>query len=57
MREPLSYEVRDGIAWLTIDRPGARNALSAAVREALWDGAHRFNGEAAARFWPSRAPG
>ncbi len=49
MSEPVSYEVRDGVAWLTIDRPGACNALSAAVREALWDGVRRFNGDADAR--------
>ncbi len=40
---PVRYEVDDGVAWLTIDRPEARNALSAAVREGLWDGVRRFN--------------
>lgn len=49
MSEAVTYEVRDGVAWLTIDRPGARNALSAAVREALWGGVRRFNGDAQAR--------
>ncbi|CQD23958.1 enoyl-CoA hydratase/isomerase [Mycobacterium lentiflavum] len=49
MSEAVTYEVRDGVAWLTIDRPGARNALSAAVREALWDGVRRFNDDAHAR--------
>ena len=39
----VSYAVVDGVAWLTIERPEARNALSAAVREGLWDGVHRFN--------------
>ncbi len=39
----VRYEVRDGVAWLTIDRPEAANALSAAVREGLWEGTHRFN--------------
>ena len=40
---PVRYEVDDGVAWLTIDRPEARNALSAAVRQGLWDGVRRFN--------------
>lgn len=38
----VTYEVRAGVAWLTIDRPEARNALSAEVREGLWDGTRRF---------------
>jgi enoyl-CoA hydratase/carnithine racemase len=36
------YEVVDGVAWLTIDRPEARNALSKDVRDGLWEGARRF---------------
>ena len=39
----VSYAVVDGVAWLTIERPEARNALSAAVRDGLWDGVRRFN--------------
>ncbi|WP_326949141.1 enoyl-CoA hydratase-related protein [Amycolatopsis sp. NBC_01307] len=38
----VSYEVDNGVAWLTIDRPEARNALSKQVRDGLWDGARRF---------------
>jgi enoyl-CoA hydratase/carnithine racemase len=38
----VTYEVVDGVAWLTIDRPEARNALSKAVRDGLWEGARRF---------------
>lgn len=41
----VRYEVDNGVAWLTIDRPEARNALSAAVRQGLWDGVRRFNGD------------
>ena len=41
----VTYEVDNGVAWLTIDRPEARNALSAAVRAGLWDGVRRFNGD------------
>ena len=33
MSDPVRYEVARGVAWLTIDRPDARNALSQAVRE------------------------
>ena len=40
--EVVRYEVDDGVAWLTIDRPEARNALSRAVRDGLWDGFRRF---------------
>ena len=40
--EVVRYEVDDGVAWLTIDRPEARNALSQAVRDGLWAGARRF---------------
>lgn len=31
MTEELHLEVRDGIAWLTVDRPAVRNALSAQI--------------------------
>ncbi|MDN5917672.1 MAG: enoyl-CoA hydratase-related protein [Pseudonocardia sp.] len=39
---PVTYEVTDGVAWLTIDRPQARNALSKQVRDGLWAGTRRF---------------
>lgn len=42
MGEVVRYEVVDGVAWLTIDRPEARNALSREVRDGLWDGYRRF---------------
>jgi enoyl-CoA hydratase/carnithine racemase len=41
----VRYEVDNGVAWLTINRPEARNALNAAVREGLYAGVHRFNGD------------
>jgi enoyl-CoA hydratase/carnithine racemase len=44
----VTYEVVDRVAWLTINRPEARNALSKDVREGLWEGAHRFVGDDAA---------
>jgi len=39
----VDYEVRNEIAWLTINRPEARNSLSKAVREGLFDGISKFN--------------
>jgi len=43
MNEVVRYEVVDRVAWLTIDRPEARNALNADVRSGLWSGVRRFN--------------
>jgi enoyl-CoA hydratase/carnithine racemase len=43
VNDVVRYEVDDGVAWLTIDRPEARNALSKAVRDGLWAGVRRFN--------------
>lgn len=45
----VTYEVRDAVAWLTIDRPDARNSLNKAVREGLFDGVRRFNADDAAK--------
>jgi enoyl-CoA hydratase/carnithine racemase len=35
MSDEVLYEIVDGAAWITINRPDARNALSTAVREGL----------------------
>ena len=43
MPDAVSYTVTKGVAWLTIERPEARNALNAAVREGLYAGVRRFN--------------
>jgi len=40
--EVVTYAVADKVAWLTIDREEARNALSKAVRDGLWAGFRRF---------------
>ncbi len=40
--EPISYELSDGIATITIDRPDAMNAINNAVREGLWAAFRRF---------------
>jgi enoyl-CoA hydratase/carnithine racemase len=45
VRPPVSYLLDNGVAWLTIERPEARNALSKAVREGLWAGVRRFNSD------------
>src|SRR5580704_4696456 len=49
MADAVSYRVDSGVAWLTIERPEARNALSAAVREGLFSGARRFNADDSAK--------
>jgi enoyl-CoA hydratase/carnithine racemase len=50
MREdPVLYEIDDGVAWLTINRPDSRNALSRDVREGLFEGVSRFNADSAAK--------
>ena len=45
----VTYELVGPVAWVTIDRAEARNALSAAVREGLWAATHRFNADDAAK--------
>jgi enoyl-CoA hydratase/carnithine racemase len=49
MSEVVRYESEGPVAWLTIDRPEARNALSAAVREGLFGGLRRFSSDDGAR--------
>jgi enoyl-CoA hydratase/carnithine racemase len=46
---PVGYELVGPVAWLTINRPEARNALSASVRAGLFEGLRRFNRDDAAR--------
>ena len=40
--DEVTYEVADQVAWLTINRPEARNALNKAVRDGLWSGFRDF---------------
>jgi enoyl-CoA hydratase/carnithine racemase len=47
--EPVLYERRGPVAWLTINRPEARNALNKAARDGLVAGVARFNADAGAR--------
>jgi len=46
---PVRYEVTKGVAWLTINRPEAYNALSKAVRDGLFEGVRRFNDDEGAK--------
>jgi enoyl-CoA hydratase/carnithine racemase len=49
VNEVVRYENAGPVAWLTINRPEARNALSAAVREGLFAGLRRFNSDEQAK--------
>lgn len=41
----VTYDNRGPVAWVTIHRPEAHNALNAAVRRGLWDAFARFNAD------------
>jgi len=45
----VTYRVQRGVAWLTINRPEARNALNISVRDGLFAGVRRFNDDATAK--------
>ena len=47
--EAVLYELRGPAAWLTINRPDARNALNKAVRDGLLAGVERFNADQEAK--------
>ncbi len=49
MSDATTYQLEGPVAWLTINRPDSRNALSKDVRAGLWDGVRRFNDDDAAR--------
>jgi enoyl-CoA hydratase/carnithine racemase len=44
-----TYELRGPVAWLTINRPEARNALNKQVRDGLFAGVRRFNDDTDAK--------
>ena len=48
MSDVTSYELDGPVAWLTINRPEARNALNLEVRRGLWEGVRRFNSDPSA---------
>ena len=43
LTDAVHYDRHDSVAWLTIDRPEARNALNRAARDGLFAGFARFN--------------
>ncbi len=45
MPPSVSYDNRGPVAWVTIDRPEAHNALNAEVRRGLWEAFARFNAD------------
>src|SRR5260370_13380738 len=49
MGDAVSYRVTNGVAWLTIERPEAGNALNAAGRAGLFAGVRRFNDDDTAK--------
>lgn len=49
MSDELLYELEDGVAWATMNRPDARNALNRALRTGLLEAFQRFNADASAR--------
>jgi enoyl-CoA hydratase/carnithine racemase len=48
MADEVLYEVRDQVAWITLNRPEARNALNKAARDGLRAAFERFNADDAA---------
>src|ERR1019366_5984561 len=48
MTDVVRYEREGPVAWVTIDRPEARNSINAEVRQGLFDAAARFNDDDAA---------
>ena len=53
----MIYELRDGVAWLTMNRPEARNALNHALREGLRGALARFAADDGARVAVLRGAG
>ena len=49
MTEPVLYEVRDGIAFVTLNRPEKRNAMNGALCDAVRDAWPRFQADPEAR--------
>ncbi len=45
MPPSVTYDNRGPVAWVTINRPEAHNALNADVRRGLWDAFGRFNAD------------
>jgi enoyl-CoA hydratase/carnithine racemase len=48
-KSAVRYELQSGVAWVTIERPEARNALNEAVRRGLFENFERFVDDADAK--------
>lgn len=49
MADEILFDVKDGIAWITINRPDQRNAINSAVREGLREAWQQLDSDDAAR--------
>jgi enoyl-CoA hydratase/carnithine racemase len=49
MTSEVTYQLRNGVAWLTINRPEARNSLNTAVRDGFVAGVRWFNDDDAVK--------
>lgn len=47
--QTLSFEIRDNVAWITLDRPAAMNALNAQMSRELFDVANRCGSDRSVR--------
>jgi len=58
MSEPeILFEVKDGIAWLVFNRPGARNAMTMAMYDRLEELCQQINGDESVRVLILRGAG
>ena len=56
-QDDILYEVRDGVAWLTFNRPGARNAMTFAMYERLGELCRAVNADDAVKVLILRGAG
>ncbi|GAA1447714.1 enoyl-CoA hydratase-related protein [Mycobacterium cookii] len=47
--DAVTYEVVNGAAWVTLNRPDARNAINSAIRAGLFEAVDRFNSDVEAK--------
>ncbi len=58
MTEPLIlYEKRDGVAWATLNRPSALNAINLQMRDEIWDVLHALRDDPEVRVGVFRGAG
>ena len=49
MTSEVTYQLRNGVAWLNVNRPDARNSLNTAVRDGWVAGVRWFNDDDAVK--------